>query len=93
MNVATRVYIGDQLWRIRRVNYPRDRDGDCNWTTRTIRLHQNLHGLELLDTLLHELLHARFPDLAEEAVEDYASTAAAIAHAARFRQPDDEADE
>lgn len=92
MKASTRVYIGAARWTIRRVDYPRDRDGDCNWQSRTVRLHQSLRGLALLDAILHELLHARFPDLSEEAVEDYASTAAAVAYAANIRDPDDHED-
>lgn len=87
-----RCYIADRLWKIHRTRCPPDRDGDCNWTTRTIRVDQALHGQALADVLLHELTHARFPDLAEDAVDDFASTAAAILHAFGFRQPDDHED-
>lgn len=84
-----RVYIGDRQWRIVRVDYPRDREGDCNWQKRTIRVHQSMSGLALMDVMLHEILHARLPDLSEECVEEVASTAAAILDAEGFRQADD----
>jgi len=46
-----------------------------------------------MDVLLHEILHARFPDLSEETVEEVASTAAAILDAQGFRQADDHEDD
>lgn len=88
----SRVYIGDKRWRIERVDYPRDREGDCDWEKRTIRVHQTMRGLALMDVLIHEILHARFPDLCEDAVEEMASTAAAILDAEGFRQADDHED-
>lgn len=89
----TRVYIGDRRWSIRRVDYPRDREGDCDWEKRTIRVHKSMHGLALMDVLLHEILHARFPDLSEATVEEVASTAAGILDAEGFRQADDHEDD
>lgn len=87
---AHRVCIGDRKWTIRHVGrLPPDRDGDCDWDARTIRVRSTLRGVKLCDILLHELLHARFWDLSEEAVEEFASTAAAILHREGFRQPDD----
>lgn len=86
---SRRVYVGDRRWTIQHVRYPRDRDGDCDWSRRVIRIAANLSGIQFLDALLHELLHARFPDLAEDVVEEFASTAAAIADHEGFRQADD----
>lgn len=88
-----RVYVGDQRWSISHVRYPRDRDGDCNWAKRQIRIAANLSGVQLMDALLHELLHARFPDLAEDVIEELASTQAAILHKEGFRQADDDEDD
>lgn len=90
---ARRVYIGECRWTIRYVDYPRDREGDCNWSKRTIRVHRNNRGVALMDVLLHEILHARFPDLAEDTVEEVASTAAAILDAEGFRQAEDHEDD
>ena len=88
-----RVYVGDRRWSISHVRYPRDRDGDCDWSKRQIRIAANLVGLQLMDALLHELLHARFPDLSEDVVEELASTQAAILRREGFRQADDDDDE
>lgn len=91
---SRRVYIGERWWTIQHVQgLPADRDGDCNWQKRRIRVRSNLHGVALMDTLLHELLHARFWDIDESAVNEFASTAAAILDREGFRQPDDHEDE
>ena len=86
---SRRVYIGEKPWQIRHVRYPRDRDGDCNWSKRLIRVAANLRGLQLADALIHEITHARFPDLAEESVEEFASTVAGILAAEGLLQEDD----
>jgi len=78
---SRRVYIGETRWTIRHVRYPRDRDGDCDWAKRLIRVAANLRGLALADALVHEITHARFPDLAEESVEEFATTVAGILEA------------
>jgi hypothetical protein len=86
---SRRVYIGEKRWQISHVRYPRDRDGDCNWSKRLIRVAANLRGLHLADALIHEITHARFPDLAEESVEEFASTVAGILAAEGLLQEDD----
>lgn len=87
---SRRVYVGDRRWTIQHVRYPRDRDGDCDWSSRRIRVADNLRGLPLMDALLHELLHAFLgPAYSEEAVNDIASTAAGLLDAEGFRQADD----
>jgi hypothetical protein len=47
-------------------------DGLCIYTTRTICINPNSKR-SLEDVICHEVLHARFPDLSEECVEDSAS--------------------
>lgn len=87
---SRRVYIGDRQWTIQHVQrLPKDCDGECNWNTRRIRVRSALRGIALMDTLLHELLHARFWDLDEDAVNEFASTAAGILDREGFRQADD----
>lgn len=66
--------------------------GECDYDKKTIRIHHTLRGIELLDTLIHELIHARWPDLSEDAVEEFASTLAAIVDEHGFREPDDHED-
>jgi hypothetical protein len=82
------VYIGGQRWKIRRAKL-RGCYGDCNYATRTIRIHHTLTGTELMDTLLHEMIHARWPDLLESSVEEFAATLTGVLDAERFRRPEE----
>ena len=82
------VYINGERWKIRRAKL-RGKYGDCDYKTRTIRIHHTLTGTELLDTLLHELIHARWPDLLESSVEEFASTLTAVLDAERFRRTEE----
>lgn len=86
--VQRTVYIGDQRWKIRRAKL-RGKYGDCDYARRTIRIHHTLAGAELMDTLLHELIHARWPDLLESSVEEFASTLASVLDAEGFCRPAD----
>ena len=49
-------------------------------------------SLDLLDTLIHEVIHARWPDLHEEAVEEVATTLAGILDAEGFVHGESEGD-
>lgn len=86
------VYVGDQRWKILRKRMRKD-DGQCDYNTQTIRIDDRLHGVDLLDTLLHELVHARWPDLTEDAVAEFSETASGLLDAEGFRQPDDHDEE
>lgn len=83
------VIIGEQRWRISRNKRLRKHYGECDYNTRTIRLCSSLAGIDLLDTLIHEVIHARWPDLSEEAVEEVATTLAVVIDAEGFRHADD----
>ncbi|NBW14550.1 MAG: hypothetical protein EBR82_41780 [Caulobacteraceae bacterium] len=83
------VYIGEQRWKITRARL-RGIYGDCNYATRTIRLHGGLRGVDLLDTLIHELIHARWPDLSEDAVVEFSETLSAVLDAEGFRHAEDQ---
>jgi hypothetical protein len=52
--------------------------GFCNWDERTITIADRLTGESELDTILHELLHACQPDLAEDTVDETATDVARI---------------
>lgn len=65
------VYIAGQRWKITRARL-RNLYGDCNYELRRIRVDDRLTGSDRLDTLLHELIHARWPDIAEESVAEFA---------------------
>jgi len=86
------VYIGEQRWKISRDKRLRSDCGQCDYGARTIRICSTLRGLDLLDTLIHEVIHARWPDLAEEAVEEVATTLAGILDAEGFRHAESDAD-
>ena len=85
------VYVGDQRWKIIRATL-RGIYGDCDYGTRTIRIHGGLRGVDLLDTLTHELIHARWPDLHEDAVREFSETLSGVLDAEGFRHKDDEED-
>jgi hypothetical protein len=89
----TTVYIGEQRWRICRKQKTLPRFfGQCDYNAKTISACSSLRGVDLMDTLIHELIHARWPDLAEEAVEEIATTLAGVLDAEGFRQADDHED-
>lgn len=83
------IYVGDQRWKIQRVRLRAD-DGQCDYSNRTIKIADKLHGVDLLDTLIHELIHARWPDLHEEAVAEFSETLSGVVDAEGFRQADDQ---
>ena len=83
------VYIGDQRWKLARDRRLRGSYGECDYAAKTIRICSTLVGLDLLDTLIHEVIHARWPDLHEEAVEEVATTLAGILDAEGFVHGED----
>jgi len=83
------VYVGDQRWKITRAAL-RGIYGDCDYGTRVIRIHKSLRGVDLLDTLIHELIHARWPDLHEDAVIEFSETLSAVLDAEGFRHAEDQ---
>jgi hypothetical protein len=84
------VWIAGQKWKIRHCKVPPNIHGDCNYQRRTIRISDKLAGEDRLNTLIHEVVHARFPDLAEDPVSEFADTLAAIVHHAGFRSEEEE---
>jgi hypothetical protein len=83
------VWVNGERWTIRRAKL-RGKYGDCDYTTRTIRIHHTLTGTELMDTLLHELIHARWPDLLESSVEEFASTVTGVLDSERFTRHEED---
>ena len=53
-------------------------DGFCDYESRTIYVAASLEGQPLIETGIHEGLHAVLPDLSEEAVERYAAQIARL---------------
>ena len=86
------IYLGDsERWRIVRANLP-GLYGLCDYASHTISIHQTLNGVELMDTLIHEIIHARWPDLSEAAVIDISETLSGVLDNEGFKQPDDHED-
>jgi len=48
---------------------------------------------DLVDTIVHELIHARWPDLHEDAVADFAETLSGFLDASGLLMPDHHAPE
>jgi hypothetical protein len=82
------VYVGEQRWKIIRKRL-RDDDGQCDYRAKTISIADTIHGVDLLDTLIHELIHARWPDLSEDAVAEFSETLSGVLDAEGFRHHDD----
>jgi hypothetical protein len=82
------VYIAGERWKIVRSKL-RGKYGECDYNARTIRIHDTLTGTDLLDTLLHEVIHARWPDLLESSVEEFAGTLTTVLDAEGFCRPED----
>lgn len=64
------------IWFVRSREIPSDRYGDCGMTGNgkpLIRVRRALQGRMALNILVHEVLHASRPELAEEAVEETAN--------------------
>jgi hypothetical protein len=71
--MRARITIAGVTWSVHRCRVPRTIHGDCDYSRRRIRVSSRLSGREFADTLIHELIHARWPDLSEEAVAEFAS--------------------
>jgi len=79
MATARTAQIGGKRWRIARNRKLLPKIyGKCDYSRRLISVCRTLTGKPLLDTLVHEVIHARWPDLSEEAVEEVASLLADI---------------
>ena len=63
------------IWFVLSKDIPSDRYGDCGYSgsTPTIRVRRALQGRMALNVLIHEVLHAARPELAEEAVTETAN--------------------
>ena len=84
------VHIGQKRWKIRVCAVPTDRLGDCNDETGTIRVSNKLVGVDFVEVLLHELIHARWWCLDEGEVTEFAEEAAAVLEAFGVTRGEDE---
>ena len=71
--------IRGKMWNVRRVPNLGNARGSCDppkKPNKEIKLLSSLRGQELLEVLLHEILHAALWDLDEQAIEETAADAA-----------------
>ena len=73
--------IGGKRWRVRFLPaavFSRGCDGDCSIRSNTIRIKRNLKGRSMLESLIHETLHAAHWQIAEECVAETADDLARL---------------
>ena len=85
----TRIFIDGRQWRIVRARLRR-LWGDCDYELGRIRINSRLVGEDLLNTLILEILHARFPDLSEQSVRDFSDELAGVVNSFGFEIADHE---
>lgn len=77
-----RITINGERWTLREVARlgPEESplDGDCSRDARLIRVRKSLRGIERLETLIHEMIHAEGWHIDEEFVERAAADMAAV---------------
>jgi len=79
------VWIGSQKWKIvRTTKLGQNNEGECHYSNKTMLVRSTLRGEALLEVVIHELLHARFPDLCEETVLEFGQEMSAIIYALGF---------
>lgn len=85
------IYINGQRWKIQ-WDAPLRGDcyGLCDYATRTIQLRRGQTVSDLVDTIIHEIVHARWPDLDESAVIDISETISGFLDASGLLIPDHE---
>ena len=90
------IYLGGIRWRFRFVRsseIPNDRWADCSHPSdpkRQLRIRQVLKGKIRLETILHEALHAQWPDDTEEKIALSGKELAALLWKCGYRQIEEE---
>lgn len=84
------VYIGGERWKVQWDCRLRECYGVCDYDTRTIKLRAGMDVADLVDTILHEMIHARWPDLSEEAVCDLSETMSGFLDACGLLRPEED---
>ena len=88
------VYINERRWKvIWDAQLRGDCYGLCDYGTRTIHLRRGQSVPDLVDTIIHEIVHARWPDLDEPAVVDISETISGFLEAAGLLAPDHDTEE
>jgi len=84
------VYIAGQRWKVAWDCKLKGAYGVCDYETKTIRLRAGMDHADLVDTILHEMIHARWPDLSEDAVCDFSETVTGFLDACGLLQPEED---
>ena len=79
-----------QRWKIRFDRLLPHAYGECSHGERKIAIDPNVGGLGRLDVLVHEAMHACFPDLDEDEVDEYSWDIARFLWRLGYRGPDDD---
>jgi hypothetical protein len=72
------ITIRGQKWKLRFVPNLGDDAGQCDYASRVIRVAFGQSQEDELDTIVHEILHAAYPDLDEYAVHDTAKAVSRV---------------
>ncbi len=84
------VTVRGKRWKLRSCKLSKGTCGETDWPTevgKEIRISQNLSGLELLDTIIHELFHCGHWDIDESVVEEFSTDVARILWSLGYRAP------
>jgi len=71
--MKAKIAIAGVTWTVQTCRVPASIHGDCDYTRKRIRVSNKLKGRDFADTIIHELIHARWADLSEEAVAEFAT--------------------
>lgn len=89
MNIVRTAKFWGTKWKIKFCNLDEDTLGDCDWDSKTIRTRDHhLKDELLLDTLIHEALHACCPWMAEYAIQMMATEIARYLWRLGYRLPE-----
>lgn len=89
------IYLGGLRWRFRFVRsnqIPNDRWADCSSPeepNRQIRIRQVLRGKQKLETILHEALHAQWPEDSEDTIAQHGKELANLLWKLGYRKVED----
>lgn len=72
------IIVNGARWVIRFARLRGTAVGWCYYTKRKILVSKKLTGVDRLDTIIHELLHAHHPQLSEESVTETATGIAEV---------------
>lgn len=82
--------IRGQSWQIHYTHrLPSGVDGQCDYESKTILIRKGLQGYNRMWTLAHEILHAAYPDICEDAIDGAALSVTRALWAAGYRRSRD----